>query len=169
MDLKLLVFLFIFTITYSSALEQNFTNASIEVSVDIPATQEWSEIEINTTSIDFGELNLSTGSTTDSRRLKYEIRNRGNVNISVTPLLWDNNDIIFNYLEFGRTYTSGWRAVGNYSIEMNRTYNVGDWNPWFLQSIQLDLGDYIADHGQIPFDISNHRNSVVFWVMPRYN
>jgi hypothetical protein len=88
--------------------------------------------------------------------------------MTVTPVL-RSPDSIFQYLEFGRTYTSGWKQIGEYSFDMNRTYNIGDWSPWFTQSIKLDLTDYLAEQGRVPFDLVDYKSTVIFWVTPRYN
>jgi hypothetical protein len=163
-------FTFLFTINFSSA-SQNFTSASLEVSVDIPATMEWAEVELNTTSIDFGELNLS-GSASDKRKSAYyEIRNRGNVNITVTPVLADSVDAIFENLKFARLISdplSAWRELGDYSIQMNATSSDNSWSAWQKYSIRLDLMNYLSSGEEIPFNIINHKNNVIFEVMPRY-
>jgi hypothetical protein len=158
-----------FLISFSNA-EQNFTIDSMEVSVDIPATQEWAEIELNTASIDFGSVNV-TGSLTDKRKSAYyEIRNRGNTNITVTPVLAAGSDDIFDNLKFSKLISdslSTWRFIGNYSIDLNATSSY-DWSIWHKYSIRLDLTDYLGSGEIIPFDINNYKKTVVFEVMPRY-
>ena len=158
-------FAVIMLLSFSSAV--SLDNASIDVSVSLVTDGEWAGIDLNITEVNFGVLNLSNSSE-DRFRTKYEIRSQGNINMSVTPILEDEDDPIFKYLEFSRTYTSGWKQIGNYSILMNRTYEIGEWSDPFVQSIQLDLGDYLSDGGS-PFDIVNHTNKVIFWVMPRYD
>lgn len=161
-----------FLISFASAT-QNFTNAQIEVSVDILATQEWAEIELNTTSIDFGAVNLTTGSVVDKRKSAYyEIRNKGNVNITVTPSLVSGADSIFDNLKFAKSTSdslSSWRAMGNYSINMNATDSLNLWSTWQKYAIRLDLSNYLDSGEIIPFNIVNYKKTVAFEVTPRYD
>jgi hypothetical protein len=163
---KSLVICLFFLVSFVSA--NTYINTSLTVSVDLPATEEWAAVELNTSEIDFGEIDLRNTSAPTYMRAKYEIRSQGNVNMTVTPVL-RSPDSIFQYLEFGRTYTSGWKQIGEYSFDMNRTYNIGDWSPWFTQSIKLDLTDYLAEQGRVPFDLVDYKSTVIFWVTPRYN
>lgn len=160
--------LFILSISLCYA-EQNFTGSSMDVSVDIPSTMEWAEVELNTSSIDFGPINLSATSSTEKRKsIYYEIRNRGNVNISVMPVLASGADPVFDNLKFSRLVgdsLSTWRSVGNYSINMNATTSLGLWTTWQRYAIRLDLNDYSAS---VPFDIVGYKKTVVFEVIPRY-
>ncbi|MEM4331023.1 MAG: hypothetical protein QW273_03390 [Candidatus Pacearchaeota archaeon] len=160
---------FMFFIYFSSSNE-NLMNGSLDVIVTLPATQEWAEIELNISEINFGIINLSKEISSSEKevRTKYKIRNRGNINISVVPIL-EKDDSIFRYLEFGRTYTSGWFKIGTYQILMNKSKEDGSWNPWFEQSIKLNLKNYVEEQGEIPFDIVNHKARVIFWVLPRYD
>ena len=144
--------------------EQNFTQPSIDVYVNIPASQEWAEVQLNESNLDFGTLGV--GNETHYRKVLLE--SRGNVNITITPVLKNASDDIFSNLFFtrrGPTTSSNYDSIGNWSIDMNRTYSVGDWNSDYFY-IKLDLKDYTND---IPFDIMNHRNNVEFVIMPRYD
>lgn len=164
-----LIILGIFFIFYScSVCAETYSNSSFEVIVDLPATEDWAAVELNVSSIDFGEIDLRNESATKYVRQKYNIRSQGNVNMTVTPVL-KNPDTIFQYLEFARTYTSGWQKIGEYSFEMNRTNNIGEWSPWFTQSIKLDLTNYLEEQSRVPFDLEDHKNTVIFWVTPRYS
>lgn len=168
--INVLFIVVLFSISFGCALE-NYTNAELDVSVSIPATMQWAEIELNISGIDFGSINISDelSSTQKEFRTKYKIRNRGNVNITVTPIL-DNSDSlhIFDNLWFGRTYTSGWEKIGEYDILMNSTAPDMSWSGWIEQSVKLDLSDYTTEYGQVPFDIVDHESTVVFEVLPRY-
>jgi hypothetical protein len=158
-----------FILSCFASAEQNFTGSSMDVSVDIPATMEWAEVELNTSSIDFGPINLSATSSIEKRKsVYYEIRNRGNVNISVMPSLASGADPIFDNLRFSRLVSdslSTWRSVGNYSISMNATPPSGIWASWQRYAIRLDLNAYQAS---LPFDVVGYKKTVVFEVIPRY-
>ncbi|MEI7718921.1 MAG: hypothetical protein WCI72_03550 [archaeon] len=154
-----------FLVNFASAT-QNFTENSLEVSVDILATQDWAEIELNTTSIDFGTVNMTTGSVVDKRKnMYYEIRNKGNVNITVTPSLADGADPIFDNLKFSKSVSdslSSWKSMGDYSINMTATDSVNLWSTWQKYAIRLDLSNYLGAGEQIPFKIVNYKKTVVF-------
>ena len=170
--IKTFFIVLVFSIGFAHALE-NLTDDSFEVSVDILATQEWAEVELNTTSIDFGVINLTTGSVTNERKnAYYEIRNKGNINITVTPILASGTDDIFDNLKFSKSVSdslSSWKEIGNYSIEMNSTSPSPSWSDWQRYAIRLDLSNYLDSEEQIPFDIINHNNVVLFEVLPRYD
>lgn len=161
-----IIFLFLFGISFVCA--NNYSNTSLEVIVDLPSTEEWTAIELNISSIDFGEIDLRNESAPKYARQKYNIRSQGNVNMTITPILQEP-DTIFQYLEFARTYTSGWQKIGDYSFNMNRTYSIGEWSPWFTQSIKLDLTNYLAEQSRVPFDLQDYSKTVIFWVTPRYD
>jgi hypothetical protein len=153
--------------SYSMVYAEDFEPANFTVIIDIPASAgySWAKVELNTSQIDFGYVNVSNESV-DEVRAKYAIRNAGNVNISVTPTLIDPSDGIFKELEFARIYSS-WKKIGNYSIELNQTNRIGEWNDWFVQSVRLDLNDVRNNFGKIPFDLVDHNNTVIFEIMQR--
>ena len=164
--LSLLVLLVSFILFFNVGVvyAEVYKNASLNVSASIPSKMDWAEIELNTTEIDFGEINMS-GYANDKRKSQYyEIRNKGNIDIRVTPVLSDESDKIFSHLRFARILSdplSEWRQIGNYSLRMNKTN--GDWSDWKRYAIRLDLNNYNED---IPFDIINHKNRVIFWATP---
>ena len=170
MKIGLTLFILSFLLANFVIASQNLTSDSFEVSVDIPATMEWAEVELNTTSIDFGAINLSGSSVEKRKSAYYEIRNRGNINISVTPSLAVGADPIFDNLKFSRLVSdqlSYWRFIGNYSIDMNATDSLSLWSNWQRYAIRLDLNDYLESGESIPFNIVNYKKTVVFDVMPR--
>lgn len=151
-------------INFSSALVQNFTGAEIDVSVDIPANQEWAGITLSTNSIDFGDINTSN----ESEYYKVYINNSGNVNITVKPRLESIEDSIFENLYF--TYRSpsvhsSYDPIGTWGLNLTRTYNAGQINKDYFY-MKLYLKNY---NPLVPFDIVDHKNTVIFDIIPRYD
>lgn len=182
-----LVFIFIMNGSFADTNgtfigNQTFTKtdspAEFDVVANLSATQWWAEVWLNTSEISFG--NIQPGKSWNSYRAKYKIRARGNVNINVTPVL-KNNDEIFSNLFFARIFESSktkWTKIGSYGIYFNLTQNEGLWSVIGSsglenatssngeQSILLDLSDYSKP---IPFTIENYRNSVKFVIVPDWS
>jgi len=174
MDKKIFAFftfIFIIYLGFVSA-ELNLTSDSLDVYASIYATQEWAQVELNVSEIDFGWINVSEPFVAQKRRsIAYELRNRGNMNITVKPKLEDSTDLLFNNLYFSKKTSDSvgtWKQIGIYNISLNATID----NSWITNSlaIHLKLDNYLSESGGvIPFDITNHKNTVIFEVTPNYN
>jgi len=171
-DISVFAILFVACFGFVSG-ELNITNDSIEVYTSLYATQEWAQIDLNVSEIDFGWINLSA-TTVDQKRksVVYWIKNRGNINITVTPILNDESDSIFKNIYFSsyvdRSSVTKWKQIGdNYNISLNATEN-GAWTENRF-AIHLKLDNYVNENGPIPFDIIDHNNAVIFEVLPRYD
>ncbi len=152
------------------------TSAEFDVVAEVQATQYYAEAWLNTSEIDFGPV--TPGKSSDLYRQKYKIKARGNINVEIFPSLESANDKIFSNLYFARTYTSGWKKLGDYSLKFNLTENEGYWSTIEsgglenatsingVQSIKLDLSEY---NEVIPFTMENYRNTVKFIVIPAWN
>jgi len=148
----------------------NFPQFDVLTTMD--ATNWWAEVQLNTTEINFG--NVQKGNAT---RLEYKIWARGNVDINVTPVLKSTNDVVFSNLQFSRTPSSNYKSIGEYSMRFNLTNNTGNWlgigpssmelrNPNQTtngkQYIMLNLKNF---EGIVPFDEA-HQNTVKFVITP---
>lgn len=164
-----LITLGFFLISFSSAL--NITGDSLDVYASIYATQEWAQIELNISEIDFGWINVSETLVAQKRRsLIYGLRNRGNINITVKPTLSDSGDLLFSNLYFSKKISDSvgsWKQIGEYNVSLNATED----NNWVDNSfaIHLKLDNYLSGvGGVIPFNDVDHQNTVIFDVIPRY-
>lgn len=159
-----------FLINFSSAL--NITGDSLDVYTSIYATQEWSQIELNISEINFGWINVSEPLVAQKRRsITYGLRNRGNINIIIKPTLEDPNDLLFSNLYFSKKISDSsgtWKQIGEYNVSLNATID----NNWIDNSfaIHLKLDDYLDEvGGVIPFNDVDHQNTVIFDVIPKYD
>ncbi len=82
--LAFLVFL-LASLSFSLA-EDYYQNAEVDAIISLPATGDWVAVEVNTTEFDFGYVDVTNSSLNleTAARTKYKIRNRGNVNVTVT-------------------------------------------------------------------------------------
>lgn len=149
--------------------------AEFEVVADISATQYWAEVWLNTSEINFGQVERNK-----IYRQAYQIASRGNVNIKIVPTLATPQDTLFSNLYFART-TTGWKKIGSPSLGLifNLTQNEGLWtvigasdsmknltgSDKGTQNIQLDLTTF---NEVIPFS-ENRRNTVKFVIVPDWN
>lgn len=150
-------------------------SAEFDVVAEVQATQYYAEVWLNTSEINFGLVDA--GDDNDAHRLRYKIRARGNVDIKVIPSLVEKEDDIFYNLDFARTFTSGWKNIGDYEMRFNLTKNKGYWsvigtstlenmtNSNGEQSIRLDLSNF---NNTIPFN-EIRRNAVKFVIVPDWN
>lgn len=60
--------------------------------------------------------NVSKGTETD--KVKVDFNNTGNVAVTITPQLNDNNENIFNYTYFARRTTDSYQRIGNWSMNV---------------------------------------------------
>jgi len=155
---------------FVSSMDENYTGMEVDTLATVPATLKWAQVEINTTSFNFGIINLSSTISDEKEiRIQYKIRNRGNVNIEVHPKLkTDDEKNIFQNLWFARTTSETKKRIGNYTILMNQTSEFENWATKHNQYIWLNLKNYISENGQVPFDIVDHKKTVIFEVMPSY-
>lgn len=162
------MFVFFGIFVCSSCSAQNLTDDFLDVSVTIPSTQEWAEIDLNISEVDFGIMNLS-GLAVDKRKSKYyEIRNRGNINITITPKLDEGSDDIFDNIKFSKSISdslSSWINIGDYSINMAKTSSDGSWSDWERYAIRLDLMSYLNSGEQVPFDIIDYKKTIRFQIL----
>jgi hypothetical protein len=154
----------LFLINFSSALVQNFTDFEIDVSVDVPANQEWAAISLSMNSLDFDDVNTST----ESDYYRIDINNSGNVNITIKPKLVESEDDIFENLYFAHrspSTHSSYEKIGNWELNLSKTYNAGQVNKDYFY-VKLYLRNYDS---VVPFDIVNHQNTIIFDIIPRYD
>ncbi|GEM_PF-7095773 len=155
------------------------TSAEFDVIANISATKWWAEVQLNTSEINFG--NVQPKKNWNSYRAKYKIKARGNVDVDIIPTLVNSNDNIFSNLYFARIFESSkskWTKIGFYKMKFNLTKNEGYWsvltssglenatNSNGEQSILLDLSEY---EDPIPFTIENYRNSIKFIIVPDWS
>lgn len=145
-------------------------NPEIKVIAQMASTEWWAEVELNTSEIDFGQVEKGK-----KHIQKYTIKARGSVDIEVKPELKSSGDIFSGYLFMGRTQT-GMKKIEDYSIRYNLTQNLRNWsaigtNDKFghhngsnkgEQTLNLDLRKF---KGVIPFD-QPMENIIVFKIIP---
>lgn len=104
--------------------------------------------------------NVTKGESTNKMRI--EINNTGNTDITVTPSVKNSSEVIFNYLYFGTAAcANSCEKIGNYSINIDKpTLSAGYRNASVY--MKLDLTNYPED---IPQDMIGHRANIVFTAM----
>ncbi len=160
------IFFLLFSMTYfcSSGSADTYTNSSLTVSVNI--SQPTAMIEIFPNNINLGET--TAGYETISKNIT--IKNVGDLDLKLSPILEENADKIFDYLEFATDDDcSTWHNVTYYrshnltssTLNPPTTYRGGDGDQ-YNSCIKLDLTDY-------PDTITSGLNlstNLILWVMP---
>ena len=145
----------------------------INVSATMEATLWWVEVQLNTSEINFG--NVEKGK---SYVQKYQISARGTVDVIITPVLKNQNDSFFSNLKFsGSSSASKYKSIGNYNLNFtglsknNKNWSVLTANGELRnlsgtnkgeQYIKLDLTRF---EGIIPFDVPM-QNTILFQITP---
>lgn len=110
-------------------------------------------------------VNLSK-KTMLSEEVKVTVNNTGNVNVTLTPLLKDSNEKIFDYLYFRMRKTSNGTTVkqekiGNWSLMIEKPSEGDSYNDEYFY-MQLNLKSYPEE---IKEDILGHRSEIIFYAM----
>jgi hypothetical protein len=114
---------------------------------------------------------ISFGNVTKDNPVSVEkhinINNTGKVNITVTPMLSDPDEVIFSYLFFRTTKTTNHTSVpftqiGDYSLNIKKPSPGGKTKEYCW--ISLDLTNFTGD---IHEDLIGYRSEIVFLAMPQ--
>lgn len=97
-----------------------------------------------------------------SNETKIYINNTGKVNITVTPMLSDPDEVIFSYLFFRTRKTNIPDRIGDYSLNIKKPSLGGKTKEWCY--IQLNLTDFTGD---IKEDLFGYKSEIVFLAMPQ--
>lgn len=143
-----------------------YQNSSLIVSADISVPT--AKVEISPNSISFGQV--TKGYYTNYTNITFT--NKGTLDITIKPLLDNNADNIFNYLEFNTASCSltstVWHNISYYN-SANELFSLDKINPDTLQEdkdfacLRLNLMKYNDSEIVSP---SSKSTQIIFWVMP---
>lgn len=144
---------FIFSMSFSSALENTNDNMTVKTNV------LQSEIEISVPS-EILFQDITSGYL--SERKDLDIDNTGTVDIEVTPQLPNYTGEIFDKLSFQEVLSDPLTQIEFFSFEIERPSTVGGTRSKNIY-MYLDLENYNED---IESDMLDHEAEVVFWAVP---
>ncbi len=153
-----LVFLLIFLvlILIGFVVAQDSEIMTVEANISANVQEPFVSIEVPDY-LFFG--NLTRGGETD--KIKVDVKNTGNVNVTITPQLANASEVIFSYLEFQRRVAEPWERIGEWSLKIKKPSKIGGFEDEYFY-VKLDLGGYPKD---ITEDIIGHRAEVIFWAV----
>lgn len=136
----------------------DYSVGEFEVVVDIPATQNWAEVQLNTSEINFGHIEEGTDKT-----MAYKIWARGSIDIEVRPTLTTAEDEVFSKLYFSRTEKTNYKKIGEYIMRFNLTENKSNWLGIGSSNMEPMKPDLITNGRQyIKLDLTNFREIIPF-------
>ncbi|VVB83412.1 Uncharacterised protein [uncultured archaeon] len=143
-----------------------YQNSSLTLSVDISVPT--ARVEISPNSIYFGQT--TKGYYTNYTNITFT--NKGTLDVNIIPILENDSDKIFNYLEFNTascslTSTSGWHNISYYD-SANELFLLNKIDPTTLEEdkdfacLRLNLIKYNDSEIISP---SSKSTQITFWVM----
>jgi hypothetical protein len=105
--------------------------------------------------------NITPGYRTNETYIS--IKNTGTIDLTITPVLINSTDNIFQNLYFSETKTGSYKKIGNFSMNISKPNIVGGVEEDGVYA-RVDLTNIDIS---IPRDRLNHRVQVLFVVMPR--
>ena len=164
---SLFVSIFLLALTISFVSSYSNDNSSIQVSVNV--TQPFVKIQVTPNQVSLGETTL--GYNSDISNITFI--NKGTLDTTITPVLDNGADPLFNYLEFNTascstTTSSGWHNITYYNsnslfgvLSKSSTYN-GD-GEQDSACIRLGLDSYNGPELNSDLSLST---KIIFWAMP---